>query len=70
VEIQLIAIEELVVLPLILNVLADRVLVDADRGDEVSPAPEVLLGQSALSREGVVRSDGAFAFEESHGIGD
>lgn len=69
-EVELVAIEELVVLPLILHVLADRVFVQTDRGDEVSSAPEALLGEGALSGEGIVDSDGALPLEEAHGIGD
>lgn len=69
-EIQLIAVEELVVLPLILNVLSDRVFIDAYGGDAVSPRPEVLLGERTFSGEQVVHFDSALTLEETHDGGN
>ena len=68
-EVELVSVEELVVLPLILNVLPDRLFIDADGGDEVSSAPEALLGECALFGEHVVGSDGTLPLEKSHDIG-
>lgn len=67
-KIKLVSIEELIVLPLILNVFSDGFFVHADRGDEVSPAPETLLSESTLSCESVVYSDSTLALEEPHDI--
>jgi hypothetical protein len=51
------------------DVLANDLIIHADRGDEVASAPEALLGEGALPGERVVGSDGALALKESHGIG-
>lgn len=67
-EIELVAIEELIVLPLILDVLVDSLFIDADSGNEIAPAPETLLGEGAFSGEGIVGFDGTLALEKTHGI--
>ena len=64
-------IKELIVLPLILDILADDVFIDAYRGDEVPSAPEALLLDSmTLLGEEIVHADGTFSFEEAHDMGD
>mgnify|MGYP001610670501 CR=1 FL=1 len=64
-------IEELVIHPLVLDVLFDDVFIDADGGDEVSSAPEaLLLDGMALLGEEIVHTDGTLSFEEAHDVGN
>jgi len=71
VKIKFRSVEELIVLPLVLDVLLDDVLVDAHRGDEVASGPEGFLGRvSAFPRTLLVDANGRFSFEESHDVGN
>ena len=67
-KIHLRTIEELIVLPLILNVFADDILIDPDGIHEVSARPETLLGERSFPGEYIVGADGTFAFEETHDV--
>ena len=63
-------VKELVVLPLILNVLSDGVLIDAYGVHKISARPETLLSDRSFPGEDIVGADGTFAFEETHDVGD
>ena len=65
------SVEELIVLPLILDVLSDGVFVDSDCADEVPSAPEtLLLDGMTLPGEQIVHTDRTLSFEESHDVGN
>ena len=60
----------LVILILISHVVSDHLFIDSYRGDEVSPAPEVLLlGWCLPVGEFKVGPDGTLPFQEAHDIG-
>ena len=70
-EIHCWAIEELIVLPLVLDVLPDGFFVCSNGGDKVPSAPEaLLLDCMALRGEEIVGSDGTLALEEAHDVCD
>ena len=60
-------IEELIVLPLILDIFLDDVFIDSDCTDEVASTPETfLLNSMALFGEEIVHTDCTLSFEEPH----
>lgn len=70
-EIHRLTIEELIVLPLILDVLLDDVFIDSNCADEVASTPETfLLNSMALFGEQIVHTDCTLTFEKSHDVGN
>ena len=64
-------IEELVVFPLVLDVLLDGVLIDANCANEVPSRPERFFADaSSLLGKCVVGLNGALSLEESHDVGN
>jgi len=64
-------VEELIVLPLVLDVFADGIGILTDGAHEVSARPEGFLGTSLLALGTLLMdADSAFPFEESHDMGD
>lgn len=70
-EIHCRSVEELIILPLVLDVLLDGLFIDANGADEVSSRPEALFANgSSLLGKRVMGLDGAFALEEPHDMGN